>query len=105
VAKQIDEEVQKIIQQAHETARKILTDNKSKLNLLAKKLIAQETLEGEELEKIFNELALPKAKRKVKRTTIPAPVKPEAEVKPVPKHKEAPTVPRLVPKQTPAAPD
>ena len=105
VAKQIDKEVENIIRQAHETASKVLTENKSKLNLLAKKLIAQETLEGEELENIFNELALPKAKRKVKKTTIPAPVKPEAETEKAPKPPEAPVVPRLVPKQTPAAPD
>jgi len=54
VADAIDEEVNKIIQQAHQTAEKILTENKSKLVLLAEKLTAQETLEGEELEALFN---------------------------------------------------
>ncbi len=55
VAQQIDDEVQSIIQHAHESARKILTENKAKLIKLAEKLIAQETLEGEELEAIFGE--------------------------------------------------
>ena len=55
VADTIDEEVSNIIQQARETALKILTENKTKLVLLAEKLIAQETLEGEELETLFNE--------------------------------------------------
>jgi cell division protease FtsH len=105
VADAIDDEVNVAIQEARETARKILTENKSKLNLLAKKLIAQETLEGNELEKVFNELAIPKSARKVRKTSTPAPIKPKAEAEKAPKPKEAPVVPRLVPKQTPAAPD
>ena len=86
-------------------AKEILTKNKSKLVLIAEKLIAQETLEGKELEKIFNELALPKRARKVRKTTTPAPVKPAAETVRALKPKKAPAMPRLVPKQTPAAPD
>ena len=105
VAKQIDEEVQDIIRQAHETARKILTENKSKLQLLAKKLINQETLEGDKLENIFNELALPKRGGKVRKTAKPAPIGPVGETVKAPKPRKAPAVPRLVPKQTPAAPD
>ncbi|MBA7494066.1 ATP-dependent zinc metalloprotease FtsH [subsurface metagenome] len=55
VADAIDEEVGKIIQQARETAEKILTENKPTLVLLAEKLVIQETIEGEELEALFNE--------------------------------------------------
>lgn len=84
---------------------KILTKNKSKLKLLAQKLIELETLEGEELEKVFSDIALPKRVVKVKPTTIPEPVKPVGEAEPSPKPKEAPGVPRLVPKQTPAPTD
>ncbi len=54
IADAIDEEVNKIIQQAHETAEKILTENKATLVVLAKKLVVQETLEGAELEALFN---------------------------------------------------
>jgi len=105
VADAIDDEVSKAIQEARETARKILTGNKSKLELLAKNLIAQETLEGEELEKVFNELGPPKPKRKVRKTTKLARIKPATEAEKTPKLKKAPAVPRLVPKQTPATPD
>jgi cell division protease FtsH len=105
VADTIDDEVNKVIQEAHETASRILTDNKSKLMKLAEKLIAQETLEGEGLEKVFDELGLSKRVRKVRKTTTPAPIKPTSEAEKAPKPKEAPAVPRLVPKQTPAAPD
>jgi len=54
VAEQIDDEVHDIIQQAHEVARKILTDNRPKLIQIAEKLITQETIEGEELDELFN---------------------------------------------------
>ncbi len=105
VADTIDDEVNRVIQEAYDTATKILTKNKSKLVRLAKKLIAQETLEGKELEKIFDGLNLPVSKKKVRKTTTPAPVKPSAEIEKEPGLKKAPAVPRLVPKQTPAAPD
>ncbi|MDH5695469.1 MAG: ATP-dependent zinc metalloprotease FtsH [Dehalococcoidia bacterium] len=55
VAQQIDDEVHSIIQHAHEKAKKILTENKSRLIHLAEKLVAQETLEGAELEAAFEE--------------------------------------------------
>ena len=105
VADAIDEEVNKIIQQAQETAEKILTENKSKLVFLAEKLIAQETLEGEELEALFNKAAPGKSIRKAKGKSAPVPVEPVAEKEPAVKPRKAPVVPRLVPKQTPATPD
>jgi cell division protease FtsH len=105
VADAIDQEINRIIKEAHDRATKILTDNKSKLKALAKKLIEQETLEGEELDKVFVELGLSRPKRKVKATTKPEPVKPVAEEERVLQPKKTPGVPRLVPKQTPAGPD
>jgi cell division protease FtsH len=105
IADIIDDEVSKLIQEAHETARKILTENKSKLKLLATKLINQETLEGEELEKVFGELGLAKLRKRVKKTTELVPVKPISEGERVLQPKKAPGVPRLVTDQTPAGPD
>ncbi|MFH1775123.1 MAG: ATP-dependent zinc metalloprotease FtsH [Chloroflexota bacterium] len=61
VADLIDAEVDKIIQKAHEVARNILTDNRSKLVQIAEKLVAQETIEGEDLDALFKDLA-PSAK-------------------------------------------
>lgn len=105
VARQIDEEVQRIISEAHASARKVLTENKDKLDLLAKRLIEKETLEGGSLESVFNEMNLPGAGRKVKKTRTPAPVKSTEETVTAPEPKKVPGVPRLVPKQTPAGPD
>ncbi len=104
-ALEIDREIDRLIADAYKTAMKILTDNKSKLKLLAGKLITQETLEGVELENVFGEIGLTKHKRGVKATTIPAPVKPVAEGEQVLQPKKAPAVPRLVPRQTPAPTD
>lgn len=88
-----------------------MTENKSKLVLLAEKLIAQETLEGEEMEAIFNEGA-PKAvtgatTESVPIPSVPIPVEPTSESQPVPelKPQKAPATPSLLPKQSPAASD
>lgn len=53
VARTIDEEVRRLISQAHETALRILRENKDKLVALAKKLMEVETLEGPDLEALF----------------------------------------------------
>ncbi len=107
IAEQIDEEVYNIINEAHKVATEILAKNKSKLIQLTEKLIAKETLEGEELEAIFKKSTPKPAKKKAKVTPTPAPVELLAEVKPKPEPKLKKTlpVPRLVPKQTPAASD
>jgi cell division protease FtsH len=57
IAQEIDEEVHNIIQRAYDTAKKILTANQEKLKLLAEELIAHETLDEPELDKIFEGLA------------------------------------------------
>ena len=103
-AKQIDEEVHNIIQQAHQTAREVLTKNKSKLVFLAEKLIAKETLEGSDLAAIFSKVA-PKPARKVQTKPVPVPVEPVAETKPEKAPQKAPVVPHLIPEQRPATPD
>jgi cell division protease FtsH len=54
VAEEIDEEVRRIIDHAYQAAKKILSENRSKLDQLARRLIEVETLEGEELERVFN---------------------------------------------------
>jgi len=57
IAEEIDEEVHNIIQRAYKTTKKILTANKEKLKVLAEELIARETLDEPELDKIFEGLA------------------------------------------------
>jgi cell division protease FtsH len=104
-ALEIDREIDSFINEGREHAREILRKNKSKLKLLATKLISLETLEGEELEKAFGDVGLARPRPRVKKTTIPVPVKPVAEGEPVLQPKKAPAVPQLVPKQTPAPTD
>ena len=53
-ARDIDEEVHAVIQHAYEVAKKILSENRAKLVQIAGVLIAKETIEGEELETLFN---------------------------------------------------
>jgi cell division protease FtsH len=105
VARQIDEEVQSIIEGAHKTATKILTEHKTELKQLAEKLISEETLEGKELEKVFSDMGMPTPDLEVAKKKIPAPVKPVGEAEKAPAPKKVPGVPRLVPKQTPTGPD
>ena len=97
----IDDEVNLILRQAHETARGILTENKAKLELLAKRLIVKETIEGAELDVLLNGGASRKPKKRVKPSPVRVPVRPVAETKPEPKPKKASPVPRLVPEQKP----
>ena len=100
VADTIDEEVNRIIQDAHRVAKRILTKNKPKLLQRAAKLLAQETLEGEELESLFTEPA-PSPLPEAIATPVPTPAKTATKTKPAPKKTRV--SPRLIPKQAPAS--
>ena len=54
VAQTIDEEVHDLIDDAYQTAKKVLTKNKDKLTQLAQHLIEHETAEGEALEGLLS---------------------------------------------------
>ncbi|HIC87048.1 MAG TPA: hypothetical protein EYP03_02205, partial [Aquificae bacterium] len=51
--KLIDEEVKRILDEAQEKAKKLILENKDKVENLAKALLEKETLTEEEIEKIF----------------------------------------------------
>ena len=53
MAAKIDEEVKKIVDSAHQEARKVLKDNRPTLDKIATKLLKVETLEAEEFEKLI----------------------------------------------------
>jgi cell division protease FtsH len=55
IADVIDEEVYGVIQEAYETARRILTENRSRLEYLSNLLMVKEGLEGKDLEKAFTD--------------------------------------------------
>ncbi len=69
VANMIDDEVHRLIQEAHDTAKNTLLENRDTLVMLAEKLASLETLEGKVLEDIFKKT---KAKTKAKRAKPPA---------------------------------
>jgi len=101
VAQEIDEEVQSIIQHASDTAKKVLTDNKKRLVRIAKKLVAEETLEGKTLDALFGKTApSPKGKATATAGKKAAPVKARGEAEVA--DKETP-VPHPIPKQAPAS--
>ena len=54
IARIIDEEVHNLIDSAYTTAQQILTDSRPKLVQIADYLIEKETVEGKELEELFN---------------------------------------------------
>jgi len=54
VAEEIDEEVRRIIDHAYQVAKKILMENRGKLDQIARRLIEVETLESDELQRVFN---------------------------------------------------
>jgi cell division protease FtsH len=55
IAEAIDEEIRNLIQTAYDRARAILIEHRTVLDRLAERLIKEETLEGEELERVFRE--------------------------------------------------
>jgi cell division protease FtsH len=59
IAEEIDDEVKALIEQAHETARNILTENKERLKLVAERLMVDETIEEATFEALLKE-PLPK---------------------------------------------
>jgi cell division protease FtsH len=56
IAKQIDEEVRAIIDRAYERARQVLETHRDRLDGLARKLIAEETVDAEAFETLFSDL-------------------------------------------------
>jgi cell division protease FtsH len=56
IAKQIDEEVRAIIDRAYERATQVLETHRDRLEALAQKLIAEESVDGEGFESLFSDL-------------------------------------------------
>jgi cell division protease FtsH len=54
IAAMIDEEIRSLVSQGYETARRILTEQRSKLDLVASHLMVVETIDGAELDELMN---------------------------------------------------
>ena len=87
VAAEIDKEVRAIVDECHENCRKILTENKDLLDLIANNLYEHETLTNEEITNLMNygQLTDPNIE------TSEEEEKPEQEVVQVPEIPETPT--------------
>jgi cell division protease FtsH len=55
IAEEIDFEVRELVEQAHQRAHQIISDNIDKLKLIAQRLLEHETLEAEEFAELFEE--------------------------------------------------
>ena len=96
IAKQIDEEVRAIIDKAYERAGQVLETHRDRLEALARKLIAEETVDAESFEAIFSDLppkqnlhGLPPRRHEPPAAT-PADVLPKPEPKAKPSSSPAP---------------
>jgi cell division protease FtsH len=54
-AEMIDEEVTRMVNEAMETAKRVITEKRHKLDLIAKELLEKETIEKEAFEALFEE--------------------------------------------------
>jgi cell division protease FtsH len=52
-AQQIDAEIRRILTQAHDKAREILTNNRDKLETVTRRLLEIEVMEGSELRRLL----------------------------------------------------
>jgi len=55
VAEEIDDEVRRLVEQARETARRIVLENRHVLDRVARRLIEEETIEGDEIRRLFSD--------------------------------------------------
>jgi cell division protease FtsH len=83
VAKTIDEEVRAIIDHAYERAMDVLVTHRDKLNALAEKLVAEETVDSEGFEALFSDLP-PKRNSRETPPTIVGPNQPTPGTLPAP---------------------
>ena len=60
-AQKIDAEIKRILNEAHATARQILSDNRDKLENVTRRLLEVEVMEGDELRQILTPAATPRA--------------------------------------------
>ncbi|HUG49245.1 MAG TPA: ATP-dependent zinc metalloprotease FtsH [Candidatus Limnocylindria bacterium] len=93
VAKQIDEEVRAIIDRSYARAVDVLTRYKDRLVQLAERLVAEETVEQEEFEKMFADLPDPRKDTHVTPVPLSGPMAPRPE--------EEPPGPSTAPKPSP----
>ena len=73
IAYEIDLEIQRIVKECYEKARRVLTEHRDKLDIIAKTLLKVETLDAEQIKHLVDHGTLPE--RKIASTTIDASTK------------------------------
>jgi cell division protease FtsH len=73
-ARQIDAEVKRILTEAHDGARRILTDRRDNLETVTRRLLVVEVMEGEELRRLLG--LPPSAQDSVEKAPLPLIVPP-----------------------------
>jgi cell division protease FtsH len=88
-AREIDEEVHKIVNGAYDRAKKILEENRAKVELIASALLEYETLDGSQVEEIvkYGKMNNPPPKG-ISAPTAPTPSEPLPATRPVEKAKD-----------------
>ena len=92
IAEEIDGEVHTLLETAHDAARQILTENRAKLDQMAQFLVQFESIEGEELERLFTIDPSASAEEVARTVRVPAPTPP------------APAPPTVEPEAVPSSP-
>ncbi len=98
IAQLIDEEVYNLTEHASQVATRILTENKDRLIKIAQKLIAKETLEGDELEAVLSD-STPPTPEAAPAEPVSEPVKTKAKTRKL--TKKAPILTEPPPKTSP----
>ena len=73
IAYEIDLEIQRIVKECYEKARRVLTENRATLDIIAKTLLEVETLDAEQIKHLADHGTLPE--RKIASTTVDASTK------------------------------
>ncbi len=102
----IDDEVNRIINQAYEKAREVLTTHREVLQKLADYLVQHESVEGDELEKLFASIGVPTREKApiVKAQESAGQIAPEPEGKKDERPSHSPSPPALKPPKPAAEP-
>ena len=103
-ALEIDREIDKLINGGYDVAKRVLAENQAMLVKISKKLLEQETLDGDEIDVLFaEEEGLPQVEAVA--PVIATPAKAVAKPKAKPKVRKAPAIVPIFPEQSPATPD
>ena len=73
----IDKEIRNLVEGAYEKALKLLTENRDKLELLARTLLEREVLDGDEMDRLLRGEALPSLEEKAAASREPKITEPE----------------------------